>query len=325
MRPDGSRSVPVMDGTERPRGRQASPYLLLTLTPLFWAGNWVLARVIVQDLSPIVLTAARWTPATLLLYLLARHELRSAPRRRDLALMALLGWIGIAGYTVVQYTALEHTTAINGSLVFSTNPVVTVLLAALWLRERIGWRQVAGAVLSVLGVAVILTGGTAAWSQIRLNPGDLLVVFSTLLWALYSLLGRLVLDRYSPLVVTTWAAAASLPPLWAAAWLDLARRPLPPLTPLHWLSLAYMVVFPSLLGFVWWYVGVRALGAGVASIFGNLLPVYTAALSVLFLDETLTAAHVAGGLAVVTGVILATGGSGRNPTREVAVSGSRGR
>lgn len=292
---------------ERTRRRQASPYLLLALTPLLWAGNWVLARVIVQDLSPIVLTAARWTLATLLLVVIARRDLAPLPSRRDLARMALLGWVGIAGYTVIQYMALEHTTAINGSLVFSTNPVVTVLLAALWLRERIGWRQVAGALLSMAGVAIILTGGGGAWQFARLNPGDLLVVFSTLLWALYSLLGRLVLDRHSPLVVTTWAALASLPALWIAAAVDLGQRPLPPLTALHGLSLVYMAVFPSLLGFVWWYVGVRALGAGVASIFGNLLPVYTAALSVLFLGETVAAAHLAGGLAVVTGVVLATG------------------
>lgn len=295
-----------MDGTRR---RQASPYLLLALTPLLWAGNWVLARLIVQDLSPVVLTAARWTLATVLLGVLARHELLPLPGRRDLTLMAVLGWVGIAGYTVIQYMALEYTTAINGSLVFSTNPVVTVLLAAVWLREPIGWRQVTGAVLSVVGVAVILTGGSGAGQPVELNPGDLLVVFSTLLWALYSLMGRLVLDRHSPLVVTTWAAMASLPVLWIAAAVDLAQRPLPPLTALHWLSLIYMAVFPAVLGFVWWYVGVRALGAGVASIFGNLLPVYTAVLSVLFLGEAVAGAHVAGGLLVVTGVVLATGTS----------------
>ena len=300
---------------ERRRSRQPSPYLLLALTPLMWAGNWVLARLIVQDLSPVVLTAARWTLATVLLWLVARKELSPVPGRRDLALMGLLGLLGIAGYTLLQYMALQYTSAVNGSLVFSTNPVVTMLLAAVWLREPIGWRQVVGALLSVAGVAVILTGGTSALEQVQLNPGDLLVVVSTLLWALYSLLGRLVLDRFSPLVVTTWASVASLPLLWAAAAADLARRPLPQLTVFHGLSLVYMAIFPSLLGFVWWYVGVRALGAGVASIFGNLLPVYTAVLSVLFLDEVVTTAHVAGGLAVIAGVALATRGTGRPRSR----------
>ncbi|HEX6989361.1 MAG TPA: DMT family transporter [Bacillota bacterium] len=295
---------------ERARRRQASPYLLLALTPLLWAVNWVLARLIVQDVSPVVLTAARWTLAAALLGVMARRDLFPLPGRRDLARMAVLGWIGIAGYTVVQYTALEHTTAVNGSLVFSTNPVVTVLLAAVWLREPIGWRQVTGALLSVAGVAIILTGGSTAWRQIQLNPGDLLVVLSTLLWALYSLLGRRVLDRFSPLVATTWAAVASLPVLWGAAAVDLAQRPLPPLTALYWLSLIYMAVFPAVLGFVWWYVGVQALGAGVASIFGNLLPVYTAVVSVLVLGEAITAAHVTGGLAVIAGVVLATGSDG---------------
>lgn len=106
-------------GTTPSERRRALAWL--ALTPLLWAGNWALGKTLVGPLGadPVLVSAARWALAALLLYPLVRRLPAPPAPRRALTAAVLAGWCGIAGYTTLQYEALRHTSAVNGSLIFS--------------------------------------------------------------------------------------------------------------------------------------------------------------------------------------------------------------
>ncbi len=320
MRPlngaDGAEHARGADrGGPATRGDRAAAWLL-ALTPLFWAGNFLAGKYVVGHWSPVVITAARWTVAAAVLVPYCRWREGGWPRPRrgpmPWGTLWLLGATGIFGFNILLYRALQSTTTISGSLLHAATPVVTAGLAAVILKEGIRARLVAGIGLSVTGVAVILTGGSlAALASLTFNPGDLVMLLAVLAWAVYSVLGRQVMDRLSPLAATTYAVLAGLVLLWPAALWELARGRWPAWSLPGAAAIGYMGLFASVVAFVWWYRGVRQLGAARASVFTNLLPVYTSALAVAVAGESLTLAHVVGGLLVAAGVTLPATGRAR--------------
>ncbi|MCL4425360.1 MAG: DMT family transporter [Firmicutes bacterium] len=233
-----------------------------------------------------------------------------------MASLAFLGFTGIFAFNTLLYLSLHYTTATNATLINSFIPVVSLFLGAIILREKIGAAQVAGSLLSIVGVVLILVQGS--WQnllQLRLNPGDLLMLLDTLAWAAYTVIGKKVMGRLSPLSATTYAVIFGLLLLYPAWFVEktlpLGWRPgfgfsLPVL-----FGILYIGLFASVLAFLWWYEGTRAIGAGRASTFANLLPFYAALLAMVFLGERPAWFHLVGGSILVAGVLLASLSPGR--------------
>lgn len=302
---------------DRPAGL-LSAYLMLTAAPLLWAGNWVIARVLVAGVvTPLEITVVRWILGALVLLALVRRQEGRLPRLDSpgwagVALGALLGMIA---YTLLQYEALRYTQAINGTLIFSGTPAFTLVLAAALLGERWGATQVAGIGLTLLGVLVILTGGSVqALGRLAVNTGDALMLAASWAWAGYTVLARVLVRRMSSLTLTAYAmavAAVVLVPFQLWQWYRgggglpavLAGGPASRAAAVA-AALVYIGVFASAAAYAFWGEGVRRVGAGAGSVFGNLLPVFTALLAVVFLGERITAAHLVGSLGVMGGVYL---------------------
>ncbi|QIA26583.1 DMT family transporter [Thermaerobacter sp. PB12/4term] len=289
-------------------------YLLLALTPLLWAGNWTIAKELVRRVNPADLVMARWFLASLVLapIVYLREGRLPRPQGVDWLWIALCGLTGMAGYNTLQYVAQQQTTNINGTLIYTASPALTFLLAVPLLGERVTPRRAAGVVLSLAGTAWILAGGSLevlrSW---RFNPGDVLMVVASAGWAVYTVVTRFGTRRLSPLSLTLYASAAGALMMAATRGAALATgRGAWSLSAGDTWAVLYIGVVSSAVAYLFWNEGVRRIGAGAASIFANLLPVYTAVLSTTLLDERLTLAHLTGGLAVLAGVYLVAAPAG---------------
>jgi drug/metabolite transporter (DMT)-like permease len=286
--------------------RQA--YGLLLLTSLIWTGNFLAAKVALEVVGPITLSALRAVLASVVLLWYVRLSYQTWPggSLSDFRAFVILAVTGLVTNTTLWYFGLARTLAVNAAIVGATGPIFVALLSATWLRERLTPLNLAGIVLSTVGVVLTVTRGSLrAVLDLDLHVGDFLILGGQAIWAVYSVYARLVSRHFAPTVVTAGSyvvSAAILVPL------SLVERPwtaLPELRAATVLAILY-AAFAVTLSHIWFYWGIRVVSAPVASLTVNLLPFEVIGLSWLFLDEPLTWVHVWGALIVIAGVVLAT-------------------
>ena len=290
-----------------------STVFLLTVPPLLWAGNAVVGRLVRDLVSPLTLNFVRWVIAFVLLLPLAWPVLRrSSPLWAHWKRYAVLGLLGIGCYNAFQYLALQTSTPINVTLVGSSLPLWMLATGAMFFGARVSGREIGGALLSMLGVLLVLSRGE--WGQLlalRLVPGDLYMILGTIAWAFYSwflvrttapqgvrqdwaafLMAQLVfgLGWSGALAAGEWAAgAAHVEPGW-------------PLVA----AMLFIGIGPAVLAYRCWGTGVQRAGPQAASIFMNLTPLFAATLSAAFLREPPHWYHGAAFLLIVGGIVVSS-------------------
>lgn len=285
------------------------PYLLLTLTSLFWAGNAVVGRAIVGDIPPVALAEIRWCLAFALLLPFVWRRLRAdLPLiRRHIGILALLSLTSIGLFNVLLYWSLQYTTAINATLMQSSGPLLIGLWSLILFREPLTRGQIGGILLSLAGVAAIVSGGDPArLAHLSLNVGDVAIVVAVAIYALYSTLLRKRPDisQLSFAAITIGLGALLLAPLAIAE--RLAGAEMAPLTAGSAAALVYVVLFPSILAVLFFNRGVQLIGANRAGPFFHLIPLFGATLAILFLGERPQLFHAIGAILIVGGVVLAS-------------------
>jgi drug/metabolite transporter (DMT)-like permease len=284
---------------------------LVNLATLTWATNIMLGRWLREDIGPLTLAASRFFIASLFFAILLRRQ-PSEDRRlgQDRFLLLGMALAGVATFAPTLYLALRFTTAVNVTLINGFGPLITGLLAALLIHEPMSRRQAAGAIVSLAGIIILISGGSFTfWQKTNLNIGDLISIGAVTLWGLYSVLGRRVMRRRSALSASAFSAFLGLPLLVVAAAFELRHLPVD-ISPDGQavrliLAILYIGVAPTVVGFLAWNAGVRHLGASGAMVFYNTLPLYGALLGTLFLGESLGPAHLVGGMLIVGGGIWA--------------------
>ena len=287
------------------------PFVLLTLTALFWGGNAVAGRFADGFVSPMWLTFGRWSIAVVIVGWLGREAIR-----RDLPVMrerwrylALMGATGFTLFNFMLYTALHYTSAINVAIEQSAMPLFIFVLSYALFRTRVRPVQLAGFALTAAGVWVTATYGDVlgvfSGDGPGLNRGDLIMVFAALAYAAYTaaLPAKPAMDPLSflfSLMLAAWVVA--LLGLGFETW---AGAALPPQGVQGWLVVLYAGIFPSILAQAFYIRGVEGIGANAAGLFINLVPVFAAILSVLLLGEALRPFHAVAFVLVVGGVWLA--------------------
>ena len=286
------------------------PYLLLILTVLFWSGNMVMGRALRADVPPIALAFWRWVIALGLTLPFALPHLRDQAHllRRHWMPLSLLGLLGVGGYNTFAYLALQHTTAINATLVNAFIPVATIALAWLLLGKRLRRGESAGVTISLAGVLTIIShGNPAILLNLSLNTGDLWMLVAVLTWGLYTVGLRwrpAGLDPMLCLAAFTVVGLAALAPVWAwemAVQEKFIRPGLPAL-----LGILYAGIFPGFLGYVFYNAGVESVGPSRAALFIHLMPVFGTLLAALLLGERPAWFHFLGIGLVFAGIALTT-------------------
>lgn len=290
--------------------------VFLVLATAFWAGNFVFGAAALDSVDPVSLTWIRWTfalvPLLVVAQVIEKPDWRAA--LRHLPLMALLGVLGITGFSLLLYFALEFTSPLNASLINAVNPALIVVLAALLpaaiqggRREGISWRSALGILLGLVGVIIVLTDGDVL-SLLRqgVNPGDLLMLGAILAWSIYTLVGRRIHD-VPPITSTAIQATAAV--VLLTPFLAIDGLTWPADGP-GWGAVLYIALFPSLGAYVLWNAATRRVPAATASIYINLMVVFTALIGLPF-GFGITWVQVLGGVLVVAAVVLLARGTAR--------------
>lgn len=286
-----------------------SAFLLLALTMLLWAGNWIAGRALRDAFDPITLNFWRWVIAVLVLAPWALPALRGKGEllRRHAGILLLLSATGVAVFHSLVYLGLRSTTTVNAVLINSSIPLFIVLCSWILERERASLRQVAGVLVSLAGIFIILTRGQpGALLSLQLHAGDAWILLAMPVWGVYSVLLKrrpAELGGIAFLFVLAVAGVAMLAP--GAAWMALQKAPALP-APREALGVLYIGLGASVLAFICWNRGVEVVGANAAGFTVHLLPAFGTVLAILFLGESFAGYHAAGIATILAGVVLAT-------------------
>lgn len=286
-----------------------SPYLLLSLCALFWAGNWVIGRAMRNEIPPITMGFWRWVLALLILLPFTAPELwrhRQIVRAKWRELM-LLGAIGAVAFNAIIYIGLQYTAATNGVLFNSVSPVLIILMSSLFMREHLSWRQLVGVALSLAGVAAIVArGDLAALASLKFNTGDLWLMLAMLLWASYNIILRVRPPELSAAAFLAAMLALSLPLLLPVYIWEFSVRGGFELNAKTISALTYYATLPSIIAYLFWNRGVAQVGPNRAGLFVHLMPVFGTVLAVIFLGERLHGYHFGGAVLIFGGIYLTT-------------------
>jgi drug/metabolite transporter (DMT)-like permease len=285
----------------------ASPFLLLTLASLFWAGNTIAGRLAVGEIPPLMLVFLRWVLVVGVLWPLYGSSVRAQwpairPRLTRTVMMALLGF---TGFNALYYFAAHYTSAVNLGILQGAMPIFVLIGAFLAHGTRPTLIQLLGALLTVLGVVVVATrGAPAAMLTVGLNIGDVAMLAACVLYAGYTV----ALGDRPPISGAAFftllgliACVTSLP----LAILEALAFGLTLPSPRGLAVTAYVALFPSYASQLFYLRGVDLIGPGRAGAFINLVPVFAALLAVVVLDEPFAPFHALALVLVIGGIWLA--------------------
>jgi drug/metabolite transporter (DMT)-like permease len=275
--------------------------LLLTLPPLFWAGNAVVGRLLAAQVSPISLNFMRWLLAGLVLLPLGGWVLRpSSGMWAHWRRFALMGLLGVGCYNAFQYLALRTSSPLNVTLVAASMPLWMMLVGRLFFRAAVSPHQLAGAALSITGVLFVLSRGQwAQLAKLQLVPGDVFMLIAAACWAGYSWL--LVQRREPEAIRSDWAAMLLAQIVFGLMWSGAASG-------VEWASghgeWHWNAQVLAALAYSCWGKGVQLAGPTLASFFSNLTPVFAAIAQALVLGEPPRWYHAVAFAFIVAGIVV---------------------
>lgn len=302
--------VPSPRPSNEPPALGSALGLKLVMVALFWGGTFIAGRVLAQALPLVVAAFGRFLVAAILLIWAAFHIEGALPRptRSQLLATAAMGLTGIFLYNVCFFGALARLPAGRTALFVSLTPAITALLASMFFRERLGLKRWIGIGVALLGALIVITRGDLAGAVEDIGQsiglGEMLMLLAVLNWAAYTLISRRVTESMSPIAATTYAT------LWGLAFLSLGA--MGELGSVRWLALGweawssilYLGAIGTVVAFIWYHQGIRAVGPSRTAVFTNLVPAFGVLLSAGLLGEAVLASMLVGGVVSVVGVSL---------------------
>ncbi|CEJ63701.1 MULTISPECIES: DMT family transporter [Citrobacter] len=303
------------------------PYILLSLAACFWGGNYVVGHILVADVNPIVLSAARWIfTALVLMTLYFRQVAEQWPMmKKSFGTIAFLALCGQVLFPLTLYIGLQYTSSLNAAIYMSTTPAIVLLINKLFFKELISTRNIAGVILSTLGVIWLVSQGDLKHAQVlnHLNQGDLWTMGSALSWAVYCAFLRIkprAVKGNAFVAVSALLGAIALIPVLG---FELMRNGMPDWH--HYANyevitgLAYLIIFPSWFSYLLWNKGISAIGATRGEIYSHLIPLSGGFFSVVFLNVTLHSYHLVSALVIVCGITLCSRSTKYNAAQQPSV------
>ncbi|NOT18268.1 MAG: DMT family transporter [Sulfuriferula sp.] len=279
-------------------------YGLIIIATVFWGMNFALAGAILQDMSPHWSAALRFVLSALIMIAVAmwRREPLVAPALRYMGVYFVIGAVGIGGFNLLFFQAMQTTSAGNASLIMATNPLLTTVLAAWVLGERASRRFLLSLPLALVGVVVVISGGNMSkLTHLQDVRGDLLMLGANLAWAGYIVMSRKWMPKQSALTNTTLLMSAGALILLVVALLSGEQMTAVGLY--AGINLAIMVLGGTVLAYLFWNEGIAQLGAGRTALFLNLVPVF-AMLTAAVMGALPNMAQIIGGILVISSVAM---------------------
>lgn len=283
------------------------PILEALFAVIVWGASFIATKVALRDVSPITVVWLRFAMGVAILGIAVTARRQFAwPKRDEWLYFALLGFLGITFHQWLQSTALTTSRASTTAWIVATTPVFMALLGWLALKEKLGWLQTGGIALAAAGVLLVVSDGDLSSISIAQfgQPGDVLVLISSLNWAVFSALSRRGLKEHPATRMMFYVMTFG----WLFSGLLFFGGPGLPeisaLTPNGWLGVLFLGVFCSGLAYIAWYDALQVLPTGQLGAFLYLEPPVAVLVAALILTEPVTWAAMLGGAIILFGVWL---------------------
>ena len=280
---------------------------LALLAVIIWSGNFVVARAVFKEIPPVSLAFYRWLLASVLITPFVIHKLKPEwPLiKRSWPYLFFAALTGVALFNTFVYIGAHYSTAINLTLIGTTSsPIIAVILAAVFLKEKIGWMKIAGILLCIAGILFLLSHGDLTRLKFQFTAGDWWVLLAALSFAIYNTLVKKKpagISSMTFLLLVFWMGTLMLLPFYLIEINHAA--------PVQWngtiiFSIVYLGLGASVICFPIWNIAISKIGAARTVLFGNLILVFSSFEAVIFLNEEFTWVHIVSAALVFAGIIL---------------------
>jgi drug/metabolite transporter (DMT)-like permease len=285
-------------------------YVALVLTTIAWSSSLIFFKLVVDEVGPIVFVALRYTLAAPLLSILALQQSRGKKLgniRKNWKIVFIAGLSGPFISQILQYVGLEMTTASDALLLLNLTPIFALIIAAPILKEKITLDKFLGLLIATIGVTLIVlnTSPDIAIPQLQRIIGDVIVIVSTLFFAINGIAGKIAVKYENAVAVTFYSTLFVVPFIWLSAVLLDDVTVLFTMSTTSWIVVAWVAVVNTVVAFILYYESMNHIEAGLVQIILNLIAVWGVLFSITILHETITVLQVVGGFLTVIGVILA--------------------
>ncbi len=270
-----------------------NPHFLLTLTSIFWAFNTIAGRAAVGEVSPLLIVSLRWLFVSIILTFLCRNQLKEiwTILSQRIKWLIIMGLFGFTGFNSAYYIAAHDTIAINLGLVQGTMPAFIIIIAWVWLKDKINLTQFLGVLVTFIAVLIVVSAGNLTiLLNLELNKGDIVMIFACTLYAVYAV-GLRKKPQIGALPLLTFFAyvafLGSLPGLIYETYSN--QLILPGLK--GCIILGVIIIFPSFLAQIFFMKGVEKIGPARSGLYTNLVPVFSSILAVFLLGESFQFYH----------------------------------
>jgi drug/metabolite transporter (DMT)-like permease len=293
-------------------------FIQLMIVLLIWASSFAITRTVVKDVPPILFALLRYSVASvvmLCIYYSQRSKIKP-PANRMHGQVLIMALTGISLYYIFFNISLVHTEASVGALIQGFIPVVVMVLAYVFLKEKISLYQVFGSAICLAGVILIgfISPGKSGGNNSVL--GNVLMIAAVICWAAYTILSKRVADT-DGIWLTTRLTVIGTILLLPAVLIEMWHQPPPRISFTGWVAIVYMGIFPSAISYLWYNHALKHISATRVGLFLNLDPVFGAILAVAVLNEPLYTLQIVGGVLVFAGILLSSAGKkGRHPQKQ---------
>jgi drug/metabolite transporter (DMT)-like permease len=278
-------------------------YIKLILVAIMWGGTFIATKMVSHVFGSFTGASYRYLVALLFMVpiLLVKDPKAFKVTKKQLFQLSLLGATGIFAYSFFFFTGLRMVKASHGALIVALNPVLVMLISSSIGKERISRIKIIGLLLSITGTAIVIARGDLLDLFTMFTWGDAFMLGCPISWALYTYFAKDALKFATPLQASTWAIVIGL--VLILFFVPFETYP----TKVDWtiwLAIVYLGICGSVLGFVWYYEGIKEIGPVKTSVFNNLIPIFAVMFSVVLLDETIHAYMWYGSALVISGVYI---------------------
>ena len=283
-------------------------YTLLLLAALFWSGNFIVGKfATLFQIPPLTLNAYRWISVWLILMPFTYKEIYNhiPSIKKNWLVISFMGVMTISTFNSVVYFALNYTQVINAVLVLAAIPAATIVFSSLMNIEKTNIFQILGLFLSLIGIGSIISNGDVQKIiSLSFNKGDLWMLVCVFTWALYSTLlkkNKFEFSQFSLIQLMVSAGILFLiPQLFYEKSIGLELN----YNKAFFLILFYVVIFPAIAAYYCWQKGIEIIGPNRASMFIQLMPLFSAIMAIIIFKEKFELYHFAGAAFIVSGIYL---------------------
>jgi drug/metabolite transporter (DMT)-like permease len=279
-------------------------YTWLTFCVVVWGSNFVFGKILVQDFSPTLLTLLRLFFILLFLIGLSSYKKHfKHVNKTDLLAVFFLGVIGVFINQWSFFVGLQTADPTTSALILATTPILTSLLAAIFLKEKLTIRMLMGSIIAIIGIYFVVTKGNL--SSLHIDKGLLWIVVTMITFAIMIIMTRLLSQRIDPLTITLYSNIVGF--VVSIPFVFLLDTPLRMSSNMSdWAFLIGTAVVVHGIATLIWNNNIRHVDASKASILSNLEPFVAMIMGLILLYKPITGAEISGSIFIVGGVVLST-------------------